>query len=433
MKKRGFTLVELLVVVAIIGVLASLLLPAVQRAREAGRRTVCTNNMKQIGLGILNFESAHKSLPTGGEGTTFTAPGDGTTKFSKHSLFTYLLPYIERDDIYGMFDMSQGYRATYQNIAASTTWIETFVCPSNPFLSYKDTAGLEATGGAQDPSVNAQWASKTGPAWGGLDYFATVYTDISDGSGLNGSTAPLGTRDSAHYRASGAMDVSDGTAGNRKSGAGSVYGTVPSSVPISAIVDGTASTIAVIEDAGRISPFAAQLQNAPYPGTFGRYGYTDTVLLSEDSAASLGTAAGMTTPNPNGVSAPAATCVWRWADADAGGSGISGPCLDSGNGGGGSYPGPYTGKVINQNASPIGGPGGQDYGGSGGNTQLWTVNNIGLNDEPFSFHNGGCNAVFVDGSVHFLSDTLDPATLRRLVTRAEGISINDDSKWQQAQ
>jgi prepilin-type processing-associated H-X9-DG protein len=83
---------------------------------------------------------------------------------------------------------------------------------------------------------------------------------------------------------------------------------------------------------------------------------------------------------------------------------------------GGKY-GIYTGKVINQNSSPIGGPGTTD---AAGQTLSWMDNNIGLNDEPFSFHGPGCNSVFVDGSVHFISDSIDPVTMRYLVTRAEG-------------
>ena len=67
--RPGFTLVELLVVIAIIGVLVGLLLPAVQAAREAARRMSCSNNFKQIGLGIHNYHSAFKQLPTNGTGT----------------------------------------------------------------------------------------------------------------------------------------------------------------------------------------------------------------------------------------------------------------------------------------------------------------------------------------------------------------------------
>jgi len=425
MKKRGFTLVELLVVIAIIGTLASLLLPAVQRAREAGRRTQCTNNMKQIGLGILNFESGHKALPTGGEGTDYT--DDATlpvTKFSRHSLMTYLLPYVEHDDVYNQFDLSQGYRATAQNVVAACTQIPTYVCPSNPFLTYKDKAGLsDAALASTTAYVNGNMDSNS--AWGQSDYFATVYTDISDGRTVTSGTssvtwAPAGLRDKEHARMDGALTVVDGASASTNFTTGAVYGTVPVSVPVSAILDGTSNTIAVIEDAGRISPAAATGPNgllAPYGGTWGRYSYNDGVLCPSDSAAT-------TVGNTQCNGAPVATAVWRWADSDACGSGVSGPTADSGVSN--SYgAGGYTGKVINQNASPIGGPGTPD---AASQTLLWTNNNIGLNDEPFSFHGGGCNAVFVDGSVHFIADEISPVTLRYLVTRAEGKTINDSTQ-----
>ncbi|MEI8374659.1 MAG: DUF1559 domain-containing protein [Planctomycetota bacterium] len=395
MKKRGFTLVELLVVIAIIGTLAALLLPAVQKAREAGRRTTCTNNMKQIGLAILNFESIHKALPTGGEGTVFTSGGSGTTVFSRHSLFTYLLPFVEKSEVYDQMDLSKGYRDSFQNVSASSNWIQTYICPSNPFQSYKDTAGLK------DPALLADttWGNKLGSAWGGLDYFATVYTDISDGTMPDGTpnTVLAGNRDAAHSRADGALTVIDGKIGSAASDAG------PScvSVPISAILDGTSNTIAVIEDAGRIAPSAAAAMSAPYAGTTSSRTYLGTPICTEDATNTK-------------------DCVWRWADADGGGSGVSGPTKD-----GSGTATAYTGKVVNQNAYPIGGPGGAPVVGV---VPSWTNNNIGLNDEPFSFHGGGCNSVFVDGSVHFIADGIAPVTLRYLVTRAEGKAIRSDEE-----
>src|SRR4051812_40453631 len=94
--RRGFTLIELLVVIAIIAVLIALLLPAVQAAREAARRSQCVNNLKQMGLAIMNYESSNGSLPPVGS-TTPTGVG---ASFQNQSLKTRILPFMEQQPLY---------------------------------------------------------------------------------------------------------------------------------------------------------------------------------------------------------------------------------------------------------------------------------------------------------------------------------------------
>jgi prepilin-type N-terminal cleavage/methylation domain-containing protein/prepilin-type processing-associated H-X9-DG protein len=432
--RRGFTLVELLVVITIIGILMSLLLPAVQAAREAARRSQCTNNLKQIGLGILNFESAHKKLPTGGEGTFASQSGTATatsnTCFSQQSLMTVILPFIEHNDLYQMMDLKKSYRdvaagqkvpgsldtATGKmtvdgtqvlgNVYAATRNIATYVCPSNPFSSpeMRDPAGF-----------------------GGTDYFATVYTDIDDGTGASGTTT-IGARNKS-LRAQGGLSVDTSGLVDDGSGHATTDSQQITSVRISAVSDGTSNTIAVIEDAGRCSMTSYTNGAVPYccMSTYADLTATGATLLPHDI-----TGDGTGTPSST---AKTAKGVWRWADPDACGSGVSGP-FGGNPGTGNSFSGSYTGKAINQNAFPIGGttaaaPSGTGVGGAAGSNCSWFQNNCGANDEPFAFHTGGCNCVMVDGSVRFLADTLDPVTLRRLVTRSEGIPVDDSGVFQQ--
>ena len=105
----GFTLIELLVVIAIIAVLIALLLPAVQSAREAARRAQCVNNLKQIGLGIHNYESSNAIFPIGiqqygPQDLAFNCTGNGYGR--GHTLFTYILPYLEGMNVYNAINMS---------------------------------------------------------------------------------------------------------------------------------------------------------------------------------------------------------------------------------------------------------------------------------------------------------------------------------------
>jgi prepilin-type N-terminal cleavage/methylation domain-containing protein len=128
MRKSAFTLVELLVVIAIIGVLVALLLPAVQAAREAARRSQCSNNLRQIALATLQFEDANKKLPPG---AVWSSSG-----VSRGSVFVYLLPHLEQSSLFSSIDLTQT-SIVNEVLPGSTTPIASMVipallCPSDP-------------------------------------------------------------------------------------------------------------------------------------------------------------------------------------------------------------------------------------------------------------------------------------------------------------
>jgi len=121
--RPAFTLVELLVVIAIIGILVALLLPAVQAAREAARRSACSNNLRQVGLGLQNFESACKYFPT----SLRAASVDANGMFSGWSAPSQVLPYLEQGNLYQNIVFDQPY-STQKNI--SQQHIPVLNCPS---------------------------------------------------------------------------------------------------------------------------------------------------------------------------------------------------------------------------------------------------------------------------------------------------------------
>ena len=150
---RAFTLVELLVVIAIIGVLVALLLPAVQAAREAARRTQCKNNMKQIGLAVLNFESAKKVLPP------------AYTLAPNHNYVPFILPYMEQGTVASQYDLKKNWDhlgtppgALNANIRLAATPIPALKCPTAPDL------GARRLANAGDYNVCVQFVESLGEA-----------------------------------------------------------------------------------------------------------------------------------------------------------------------------------------------------------------------------------------------------------------------------
>jgi prepilin-type N-terminal cleavage/methylation domain-containing protein len=142
-RRDGFPLVELLVVIAIIGILVALLLPAIQAAREAARRSACTNNLRQIGTAIHNYESTYKHLPSGFVSTKPPGrkpPSDWCRQYigknEQDAPWTVLiLPFLEEGAQFGKFDMNANFMETNHNIeginAQFLVPIQVYKCPSN--------------------------------------------------------------------------------------------------------------------------------------------------------------------------------------------------------------------------------------------------------------------------------------------------------------
>ena len=351
--RSAFTLIELLVVIAIIAVLIALLLPAVQAAREAARRSQCTNNLKQMGLALHNYESTQQCFPPSGESTYYTSSPPLTQFYDGGwSTLARLLPFMEGGAQFNALNFSVAYNeAGGGNYTGASAVINIFLCPSSVHLS-----GQRDTG---DPTDTI--AQQFGKGYGYQDYGPTCYTDI-DPTGTNtGFSIATPYRNKA-ARADGLLKFS--------------------MTPIAAVTDGTSNTIAIGEDAGRDERFIS-----PY-----------IEINAPNAAPNSGDPRGL---GPYGQSQPKR--YWRWAEPD-GAYGVSGQ--------------------PNNKARPM------------NELQPWTLtgtgplgtggNNAGANDELFSFHSGGVNCLFGDGSVRFIKDSINIVTLRGIVTARGGEVVGAD-------
>ncbi len=301
--RRGFTLIELSVVIAIIGVLISLLLPAVQAAREAARRTQCVNNLKQIGLALQNYHDALGSFPMSYmarsrfvDGATDTAPGWGWG--------TLILPQLEQGPLYSALNVGWAVEAS-QNATVVQTITNVYLCPSDPLP-------------------------------GGL-------FPVTDASGnILAQMAP------SSYAACVGNDLADTTTGLNNDGLGNGVLFRNSAIRSSSITDGMSQTLIVAERAWTIN-------SGPWAGVV----TSGVIRRGQDNPC----------PTTGAMFYLAATLVQAHCN------------------------------VLNTDTDPDGGL-----------------------DDFSSRHPGGANAVFADGSVHFLK-----SVLRNLGQRADGSTIYSPS------
>lgn len=261
-KRKGFTLIELMVVIAIIGILVALLLPAVQAIRSRAVSMQCQNNLKQIGLAWHNFYGDNKRFPTSGEGVALTdaqanprmdgaAVAAGKTGFDTISMFTAILPYVEQGELYRKYDITKAYNDTAApaNQTVAQNAIQIYMCPSN---SLRPQSGVDSQG------------------FGYCDYMPIAYSDMNpnaaSGSPIRDETYP------GPAKRPGALRMGGSTHGD--------------------IADGLSNTIGLTEDCGR-----GETYNTPK--------YVDPAATA---------AAGKNV----------ARSGWRWAEPDTG-NGVSGP------------------------------------------------------------------------------------------------------------
>jgi prepilin-type N-terminal cleavage/methylation domain-containing protein/prepilin-type processing-associated H-X9-DG protein len=350
-RKSGFTLIELLVVISIIAVLIALLLPAVQSAREAARRAQCTNNLKQLGLATLNFESTYSKVPDGAGPVPFLPNGAGGSGSSRASAQAIILPFLEQANLYNTFNLQVDVNGccvpnNLDNQTSRTQQIAAYLCPSDP------------------ASV------KLNNTYGRSNYMASVGNTASQqagsAAGAESDTGRLGLFNFTIDSATPAGDL-----GWRK---------LTSSVRLADITDGTSNTALFSETT--------------------RPNFTTANYYAKENVYILGA-------NFNNYSPYLPDCN-NW-DLDNVVSRIAYRGLQY-----------YRNLPQTSNYSHTVPPNYEGY-------DCGSSNYFASHTAARSRHPGGVNAVFSDGSVHFVKSTINLNTWRAVGSRAGGEIISADS------
>lgn len=354
--RSGFTLIELLVVIAIIGVLIGLLLPAVQKVREAANRMSCTNNLKQLALAALNYENTYSGMPHNAitknnnqqpyipwaQGTV-AAPGQTSGTQGRCSGLVPLLPFVEQNNVSPLYIFNVDWSDPTQNTSVLTQTFKLFRCPSSPVsgpVSYDVSWIIGGNNGFAPPNAPGSKTNILGAAVYQSPNTRTISGYVSD---YAGATQVKTTKDAIGAEIAYANTlVAAALPGIPSKGAMRQNGPTF----ISEIMDGTSNTVLYSEAAGR-----------------------DALYQTDRSRQAL----------------PAGTTGPIWCDSDN--------------------------RITVTGTTPAGVV-------PKTNDGTCAINCNNQNGDIYSFHSGGANAAFCDGSVRFLQQNISIVAMAAMVTKA---------------
>ena len=338
--RRGFTLIELLVVIAIIVLLMALLLPAIQRVREAANKMICENNLKQIGIALHHYHLDYNRFPTG-KGPSYP----GAASYARWSVHSQILPYIEQDSLYRSIDFKSppetpgmggivNFMPAWQNpgrinAAPCRTRVSMFICPSDGAAKPPDWPGSNNYLGSQ-----------------GTQFLCDL------GEQQPSTIAPLERPNGIFYYLS--------------------------QVKFAAVRDGTSNT----------AFFSEKIQGEGYPNPRSdMYMMMNTTTMND-------TCMMCDSLDPNTATPLTSKQGWSWVMGEM--------CCTTYN---------HIALPNTRTCAGMGFPG--------------NMSNMAMQVPPSSYHSSGVNVLFGDGSVRFITNSIDLATWRGLGTRNGGENLND--------